>query len=256
MASISPLLLTIYLGEQTMNVQNLISAFSQNTNEQAPNAASQSPNPLDAISSMIPAGLAGGAAAGGIMALFMGSKSTRKMTKKIVKYGGTAVVGGLAYKAYGNWQKNKALGQTQALTDDDIEHAKLAQPATVTNDHSQRSSLGMVLVNTMIAASKADGQIDAYEHKQLFETIEKLNFDAQDKAAVFDAMARDITVDEIAASVSLDEHKAEVYLSAYLAIEVDSQLERTFLNNLAIALDLPRGFPAYLEQQADQGIAS
>ena len=123
-------------------------------------------------------------------------------------------------------------------------------------ENNSQSSLEMVLINTMIAASKADGQIDAVEHKRLFDAIEKLNLSPEDKVAVFDAMGRDITVQEIADSVSLDEHKAEVYISAYLAIEVDDQQERAFLNNLAIALNLPKGFSAYLEQQADQGIAA
>lgn len=240
-----------------MNVQNLLSSFSQNPNQHSSNSGSQSSSPLDKIGSMLPGGLAGGAAAGGIMALFMGSKSTRKMAKKIVKYGGTAVVGGLAYKAYGNWQKNKALGQTRPITDQDIDEASRAsQHPTLGNQiNSFEPSLEMVLIKTMIAASKADGHIDALEHKRLFKAIEKLNFDNNDKVVVFDAMAREITIQEIADSVSLDEHKAEVYLSAYLAIDVDDQMERTFLNNLAIALDLPRGFPAYLEQQADQGVA-
>ena len=40
---------------------------------------------------------------------------------------------------------------------------------------------------------------------------------------------------------------AEVYISAYLAIEVDAQKERTFLNNLAIALDLPKGLQTPLK---------
>lgn len=241
-----------------MNIHNLLSSFSENANKQGSNPGSQPSGELGSLSSIIPSGLAGGAAAGGIMALFMGSKSTRKMAKKIVKYGGTAIVGGLAYKAYGNWQKNKALGQTQSITDKDIEQANLTHPQLALNDQvaNNAQSLDMVLINTMIASSKADGQIDAQEHKRLFDAIEKLNFSAEDKAVVFDAMAREISIDEIASSVSHDEHKAEVYLSAYLAIDVDSQLERTFLNKLAIALDLPKGFPAYLEQQADLGIAA
>lgn len=207
---------------------------------------------------MLPEGLAGGAAAGGIMALLMGSKSTRKMAKKVVKYGGTAIVGGLAYKAYDNWQKNKALGQTNAISDHDIELASnLNSQAQLVNQSAGRDQgLELVLINTMIAASKADGNIDAFEQKRLFSTIEKLNFTPQDKAAVFDAMSREITIQEIANSVTLEEHRAEVYLSAYMAIEVDNQLERTFLNNLALALKLPKGLPAYLEQQADRGVVA
>jgi uncharacterized membrane protein YebE (DUF533 family) len=171
---------------------------------------------------------------------------------------GTAIVGGLAYKAYGNWQQNKALEQTQAITAEDIGQSQTVIPQQLESDQvgDDLMRLEMVLIKTMIAASKADGHIDAEEHKRLFQAIEELNLDAQQKAVVFDAMANDITVQEISNSVSCDEHKAEVYLAAYLAIEVDEPAERTFLNELSTALNLPKGFPAYLEQQADQGVAA
>ncbi len=241
-----------------MNLQNILSSISPADDKQAPNVAKQSSSPLDSLTSMIPGGLAGGAAAGGIMALLMGSKSTKKMAKKVAQYGGTAIVGGIAYKAFDNWKNNKALGQTEAIDHHDIQLADEAytQPMVMDAENNVQPSLDMVLINTMIAATKSDGQIDAEEHKRLFGAIEKLNFTPEDKATVFDAMGRDISVQEIADAVSLDEHKAEVYISAYLAIEVDDQQERVFLNTLANALNLPKGFPAYLEQQADQGIAA
>lgn len=240
-----------------MNVQNLLSSFSQTSNGQSANSNPQA-RPLDSISSILPGGLAGGAAAGGIMALLMGSKSTRKIAKKIMTFGGTAVVGGLAYKACDNWQNNKALGQTRPITDEDIEFAADSTPFRATADSIgvYDRPLKLVLIETMIAASKADGQIDSDENRRLFEAIEQLNFDTLEKGQVFDAMAREITVEELAHSISLEEHKAEVYLAAYMAINLDNQHERTFLNNLALALSLPKGFPAYLEQQADIGVAA
>ncbi|MFT5572573.1 MAG: uncharacterized membrane protein YebE (DUF533 family) [Cryomorphaceae bacterium] len=234
-----------------MNLQSILSNFSNAPAPQGSNNESEQSSPLGGLSSMLPGGLAGGAAAGGVIALLMGSKSTRKMAKKVVKYGGSAVLGGLAYKAYGNWQNNKALDQTQAITDNDIQQANASIPSQLPES---RVSLDMVLITAMIAATKADGQIDSQEQKRLFDAIGKLNMNAEEKAGVFDTMARDITVQEIADSVTLDEHKAEVYLSAYLAIEVDDQLERAFLHKLATALDLPEGIAAYLEQQANQGV--
>lgn len=68
-------------------------------------------------------------------------------------------------------------------------------------------------------------------------------------------MTRDISVEELAATVTDDHHKAEVYLAAYLAIEVDEEKERAYLNSLGAALALPEGLPIYLEQQAQQGVA-
>ena len=44
-------------------------------------------------------GLAGGALAGGLTGLLAGTKTGRKIGKNALIYGGTALVGGLAYKA-------------------------------------------------------------------------------------------------------------------------------------------------------------
>jgi uncharacterized membrane protein YebE (DUF533 family) len=240
-----------------MNLQSILNSFTQNT-KQPPHQNNQaSTQATGELSSLIPGGLMGGAAAGGVMALLLGSKSTRKMAKKVATLGGTAVLGGLAYKAYGNWQQSKALGQTQPVTDQDIRLVTQtqAQLSDVSTDTAQ-NLLTMTLIKTMIAASKADGNIDAVEHKRLFDAIEGAQLSANEKGAVFDLMARDIPIQEITAGISQDHHKAEVYLAGYLAIDVDNQAERTFLNNLAIGLDLQRGLSAYLEQQADQGIAA
>ncbi len=232
-----------------MNIENILNRLSNKTSENQVTSTITSAS----ISSMLPGGLTGGAAAGGLVALLLGSKSTRKMATKVAKFGGTAVLGGLAYKAYDNWQQNKAIGQTQPVLDSDIVQS-------ITKEHQADiaavTPLSMTLILTMIAASKADGNIDELEHRKLNDSIRKLDLGNEEKAAILDLMSRDISIEEIASSIHSDEHKAEVYLAAYLAIEVDNQAERTFLNNLGIALNLPRGFPAYLEQQADQGIAS
>ena len=62
-------------------------------------------------------------------------------------------------------------------------------------------------------------------------------------------------VEELAQYVSEDHHKAEVYISAFLAIDVDHDAERAWLDSLAVALALPEGLPAYLEEQARSGIS-
>ena len=55
-------------------------------------------------------GLAGGALAGGLAGLLVGTKTGRKIGKSALTYGGTALLGGLAYTAgilfYG-WKKLK-----------------------------------------------------------------------------------------------------------------------------------------------------
>ncbi|MBT8116177.1 MAG: tellurite resistance TerB family protein [Arenicella sp.] len=246
-----------------MNLDRILSTITESgvaddPDGNAVNSASQN-SPLQGITSgvsniasQLPGGMAGGLAAGGVMALLLGSKSTRKMAKKVAKVGGTAVLGGLAYKAYGNWQKNRSLRQTQPVLDHDIDLASQTIPSQL--ETSNGPGLEITLLKAMIAAAKSDGDFDKDEQRKLFASVEAMSLNVNQKAEIFEIMSRDITFDEIVAGVILDEHKAEVYLAAYLAIEVDDQMERAFLNNLATALNLPKGFSAYLEQQADVGV--
>ena len=230
-------------------MQNLISELSKASKNLSPDKTGTpgTRSTVGSLSEMIPGGLVGGAAAGGVVALLLGGKSSRKMVKKVVKYGGTAVMGGLAYKAYQNWQHNKALGQSEPVSDQDI-----LTSAPEATHHAN----GLLIIKTMIAAAKADGVMDSAEHKKLHNAIEESGLGDQEKLTVFELMSRDVSVQEIADSVTNDDQRAEVYLAAYLAIEVDEQRERAFLNDLSIALNLPKGFAAYLEQQADQGVQS
>ena len=235
-----------------MNIQNLLSQFaSSQTQTHEPNSPDQSSNLLAAIASSLPGGLAGGAAAGGVLALLLGSKSARKVAGNVATIGGTALLGGLAYKAYDNWKQNKPLAQTESVTTEDIERAQSVIPESV----GPEIPLNLVLVKSMIAAAKADGHLDSVEQKNIFEAVEKLGLSSDQKAAIFDAMSRDISVQELAQSVTEEHHKAEVYISVLLAIDVDHQDERTYLDSLAVALELPEGLPAYLEEQARIGIS-
>jgi uncharacterized membrane protein YebE (DUF533 family) len=92
-----------------MNLQHLFNqVVSCVTPPDTSDADTITPNPLDSIRSALPGGLAGGVAAGGVMALLMGNKSARKLAGKAATFGGTALLGGLAYKAYQNWQGNQS----------------------------------------------------------------------------------------------------------------------------------------------------
>ena len=231
-------------------MQNLISELTKHKQTQLQDS-SGSQNTLGAIGNMIPGGLVGGAAAGGLVAMLLGNKSSKKMMKKVVKYGGTAVMGGLALKAYQSWQQNKAIGQSAPIADNELLTAGTDLP---TEQEQSGHANSLLILKAMIAAAKSDGVFDADEHKKLVEAIEQSGLGDKEKLTVFELMSRDISILELADSVANDDQGAEVYLAAYLAIDVDDQRERAFLNDLSIALKLPKGFAAYLEQQADQGV--
>lgn len=235
-----------------MSLQNLFEQFTGTASPTDQRVDKQSQeNSLSAITSALPGGLAGGAAAGGMMALLMGNKKARKLAGKAATYGGTALLGGLAYKGFQNWQNNRPMNQTGPLNAQDLE---LAQNAIPQQKELDQPPLHLTLIKSMIAAAKSDGHIDAQEQQHIFAAVEKMNLPSDEKATVFDSMTRDISVQELAASVTSIDHKAEVYLSSFLAINPDHPQERDYLVNLASALKLPEGLSEHLENQALAGV--
>jgi len=201
--------------------------------------------------------LAGGAAAGALVSLMMGNKKARKMAGNVAALGGLALVGTLAYKAYQNYQQGKAPADAGGPTAAPAP-AQLPPPESPFNPaQAVQSQLPLTLLRTMIAASLADGHVDAGERAAISAKLNERP-GALDEAERFLAaeLASPASVETIAAEVKSPEEAAEVYISALLAIDPDSSSERAFLARLALALRLDPALTPHLEaaaQAAKQG---
>jgi uncharacterized membrane protein YebE (DUF533 family) len=195
-------------------------------------------------------GFARGAAAGGLLGLLLGGKGVRKMAGGALGYGGAAVLGALALKAYQNYQQKKSPAPV-SLTPE-----QFAELSPETLPDAQRAADGkpfqLVLIRAMVGAAKADGHVDAIEQQRLFGEVERLGLDAEAKAYVFDLLAQSVDIGSIASAVATPEQGAEVYLASRLAIDPDVPAERAYLDALAGRLQLPAELRSHLEAQADQ----
>ena len=184
-------------------------------------------------------GIGGGAVAGGLAALLMGSKGGRKFASTALQLGGMAVVGALAYKAYQNWQTGKTVTQSTVAAADP---AGLLPPPTDTPfapvQAEAQQSLSRHLLRAMIAAAKADGHVDAKEQAAIFAEMDKLPLSADDKAFVMDELRRPLDIGAVANDVRTQEEAASVYTASLLAIDVDNASERAYLSLLAARLNL------------------
>ena len=184
-------------------------------------------------------GIGGGAVAGGLAALLMGSKSGRKMAGTALQLGGMAVVGAIAYKAYRDWQGGKTVRQS---TVPHTGNATLSPPPGDTPfapaRESEQQVLGRHLLRAMIAAAKADGHIDAKEQAAIFAEMDKLPLDADDKAFVMDELRKPLNVDAVAGAARTPEEAVSIYAASLLAIDVDNPSERAYLGLLAARLNL------------------
>lgn len=195
-------------------------------------------------------GAGGGAVAGSLAAILLGTKTGREIGGEALKLGGMAAVGALAYKAYNDWQAGK-----QAPVPAPQEAARPAPPPMLpapsgtpfnpVGENAQQS-LARGLLRAMIAAAKADGTIDAQEQARIFAEMDKLALSSEDKAFVMDELRANLDIDAVARAATTPEQAAEIYAASLLAVTVDSAAERGYLAMLAARLKLDDALVAHL----------
>jgi uncharacterized membrane protein YebE (DUF533 family) len=191
-------------------------------------------------------GFGGGLAAGGLAGLLLGTKKGRKMAGKAAKIGGVAVLGGLAYKAYNDWQASKAGGPTagQSAT----EPAPQSPMKNVTPEaegtaflpapEAERNALGVKIIQAMIAAAKADGHIDTQEQQRIFGKFDEAGLGMEEKAFLMDELRKPLDIDAIVALADNTEQAVEIYAASCLAIDPDDPAEQAYLAMLSARLKL------------------
>ncbi|WP_455222859.1 tellurite resistance TerB family protein [Kaarinaea lacus] len=235
-----------------MSIHNLLNQFMGATNDarSSGNVANGIGNTLNKLSSSIPGGLAGGAAAGGIMALLVSSKSARKIAGTAATYGGAALLGGLAFKAFKNWQKNN---NQQVASHTGAQHL-ITKNDSAFNNGTLSNEFQITLIKAMIAAAKADGHIDELEQHHIFKVVEQMDLPMETKGILFDLLQKPISIDEIIKGAVNIEQRTELYLASCLVINPDHPSEQSYLDQLARALQLPKDLARELKWQAQEAV--
>lgn len=191
-------------------------------------------------------GFGGGLATGGLAGLLLGTKKGRKMAGKAAKIGGVAVLGGLAYKAYNDWQASKAggPGAAQAPTGSAPQSPmKNVTPeaegtAFLPAPEAERNALGVKIIQAMIAAAKADGHIDAEEQQRIFGKFDEAGLGMEEKAFLMDELRKPLDIDGIVALADNTEQAVELYAASCMAIDPDDPAEQAYLAMLSARLKL------------------
>jgi uncharacterized membrane protein YebE (DUF533 family) len=142
------------------------------------------------------------------------------------KGGAMAVLGTLALGALRRAQAERAGGSEAAAPSTDELQA-------ITGPDAER-----LLLRAMISAAKADGQIDQTEMQKVIGRLAEDSVTPEEKQYVLDQMAAPVDVNAFAAEARTPAQAAEVYAASLLAINADSEAERTYLADLAHALNL------------------
>ena len=182
-------------------------------------------------------------AAGLAAGMLLSGGKPGKFLGNAVKVGAVAAVGGLAYKAWQNYQQGQA-NAGPAPT----EEAFIPAPA----DNVGQEELGKTLVRAMIAAAKADGRIDAEEKATIFERLKTMPLSAEEKAWVFDELSTPLDINAVVARADTPEHAAEIYAASLVAISADTAAEQAYLEALAVKLKLDPALVAEIHKGAGE----
>jgi uncharacterized membrane protein YebE (DUF533 family) len=159
--------------------------------------------------------------------------------------GGLALVVGLAAKALRDAPEPKgAEASHESKAAESKAQAASSSPADAAGatpfDHiTVGEDEARTMLRAMVAATLADGLVDAGERKRLDDALAAAGIDADDRRWLETELTDPADVDDIAERVTTPEQAARVYAAARLAIDPDTLQERTFLKDLADALDLP-----------------
>ena len=189
-----------------------------------------------------------GAAAGGVLALLLGSRRGRSLGGSALKLGSVAAIGTLAWKVY---QEHQARQQAQppagaagAPQNTPTLPGFAALPAPQLELHSQ------AMLKAMIAAAKADGHMDDRERGLVEVELTRLGADAASRRWLEDELRRPVEPADVASASTSPEMAAEIYLASALVVDDTTTMERAYLDALATQLKLDPGLKAALEAKA------
>ncbi|NLQ18413.1 tellurite resistance TerB family protein [Marinomonas sp. M1K-6] len=215
-----------------------------------------------AKSGSMPGGLMGGAAAGGLAAMLLTNKKARKMGGQAIKYGGMAAIGGMAYKAWRDHKESQNAPTSQTTNSAPNQSFQSAPsnalptvPAGSIFDlaeeqpSKQAKNIHLILIRAMISAAKADGHIDTSERARIEQQISDLGISAEEQQFLIEQLRATSDPITIARLSESEEQATEIYLVSMLAIDIDTEEERRYLDRLGDALHLPTDLRQNIEHE-------
>lgn len=145
-----------------------------------------------------------------------------------------AVLGTAAYDALnkGKTIQEKMANQREQDLPVGMRPPETFEEAEVLENHA------LLALKAMVAAAKADGQIDQRERERILSKLRDAGGDEATTDFIAKEAATPLDIDALVSEVPDQQAAAQVYAASLLAINVDSQAERAYLQELASKLGL------------------
>jgi uncharacterized membrane protein YebE (DUF533 family) len=125
--------------------------------------------------------------------------------------------------------------------------AGLRKPANAEEEH-KIEDMATLTIRAMINAAKADGQIDPQEAQRLLGKMQEDGVTEEERQFVLTEMQKPMETDAIAAAVPSQQAAAQIYTASLMAIQVDTDAEKRYMQELAGKLGLNQHAVGYLHQ--------
>ncbi|MBB4063010.1 tellurite resistance TerB family protein [Gellertiella hungarica] len=186
-------------------------------------------------------------ATGAVAAVLLGTGFGRRLTGEVLKLGGLAAIAGLGYQAYRNWKAGSAPEQDNAPAPGPVLVPPPADSGFSPSSPANSADFALVLVRAMIAAARADGQIDDAERAMILDKIRLSGLGQEAEGFIADELKRPLDLDQLVALAVTEEQKVELYTASRLTINPETRAERGYLDMLAGRLGLPDDLVRHIE---------
>lgn len=143
----------------------------------------------------------------------------------------------------------QSAGGSQSIDIDDATAviAGLRRPANAREEQQVRD-VATLTVQAMINAAKADGHIDKQETERLVGKLREDGITDEEQRFVMEEMRKPMDTDTIVQAVPNEQIAAQIYTASLMAINVDTDAEKRYMQELASKLGLNQQVTAYLHQ--------
>jgi uncharacterized membrane protein YebE (DUF533 family) len=169
---------------------------------------------------------------------------------------GSSSGGGIFGGLFGGGQGGAAQGQPQSggslsdrLSSVFSSGQREAPEASAYPDVAMEDQQALLLIRAMIAAANADGEISPEERQAILRKLDEAGAGPEERQLVERELASPMSTDALVREVRNEQTAEQVYLASALAIQPDTDAERSYLQYLAARLKLDPQRAQELHQQ-------
>lgn len=113
---------------------------------------------------------------------------------------------------------------------------------------SEDQELALRMIQVMIAAAYADGNLDAEEEKEILTRLREANLDKEEKGYILSQFHSPKSIEELTAGINNPQVAHTMYSLAVSSIVVDTERERHWLDGLAQSLGMSKEMQRFIEE--------